>query len=93
MMTHILTMFEPSTFPTESAAPPEKAAMNATVNSGNEVENAIMLNPTAVFPSCVAVATLTALLMATLEAQFNTRKETAITKMLMTKPATNISAT
>jgi hypothetical protein len=66
--------------------------MNATVSSGNEVENAIMLNPTAVFPSWVTVAILTALLMARLDAQFSTMKETAMTKMSMTKPVSNISA-
>src|SRR4030067_1405748 len=92
IITLILTMFDPRTFPTESAAPPEKAAINATVNSGNDVENAIMLNPTDVFPSWVTVAILTALLMARLEAQFNTTNETAMTKTSITKPVSNISA-
>jgi len=36
-------MFEPNTFPTESAAPPEKAAIKATVSSGRDVEKAIKL--------------------------------------------------
>ena len=56
-------MFEPKTFPTEGAAPPEKAAIKATVNSGNEVEKAIKLNPTAVFPSWVTVDTFSAFLL------------------------------
>ena len=79
-------MFEPKTFPTERAAPPVKAAIKATVNSGNDVEKAIKLNPTAVFPSRVIVANLTALLIARSDAQFITRKETAITKMSKMKP-------
>lgn len=77
-MTEILTMFEPKMFPTESAAPPENAAIKATVSSGNDVEKAIMLNPTAVFPSRVTVATLTALLIAILLAQFRATKDTPI---------------
>jgi hypothetical protein len=71
-------MFEPNTFPTERAAPPDKAAINATVNSGSDVEKAIMLNPTAVFPSWVTFATFTALFIARLLAQFKTTNETAI---------------
>ena len=65
-MTQMLTMFEPRTFPTERAAPPENAAMKATVNSGRDVEKAMRLKPTAVFPSRVIVETLTALLIAML---------------------------
>jgi hypothetical protein len=64
----MLTTFEPKTFPTESAAPPEKAAMNATVSSGSDVEKAMRLNPTAVFPSWLMVATFNALLIARLDA-------------------------
>jgi hypothetical protein len=59
-------MFEPKTFPTESAAPPDKAAIKATVNSGNEVEKAIRLNPTAVFPSWVILDTFRAFFIARL---------------------------
>jgi hypothetical protein len=92
MITVMLKIFEPKTFPTESAAPPDKAAIKATVNSGNEVEKAIKLNPTAVFPIRVIVANLTALLMARLDAQFSTRKETAMTKMLKMTPVSSISA-
>jgi hypothetical protein len=62
------------------------AAIKATVNSGNEVEKAIKLNPTAVFPIRVIVANFTALLMARLDAQFSTRKETAMTKMSKMNP-------
>ena len=46
----MLTVFEPKTFPTEMAALPETAAIIATVSSGSEVEKAIRLKPTAVFP-------------------------------------------
>ena len=91
-MTEMLKMFEPKTFPTESAAPPDKAAINATVNSGKDVEKAIKLNPIAVFPSRVIAATLIELLIARLDAQFNTRKETAMTTMLKMKPVNKISA-
>ena len=73
-------MFEPKTFPTESGAPPDNAAVNATVNSGSEVEKAMILKPTAVFPSRVIAATFTAFFIARLLAQFRTRKETAIIK-------------
>ena len=77
MTTEMLKMFEPKTFPTDSAAPPDKAAMKATVSSGNDVEKAIKLNPTAVFPIRLIVANFTALLMAKLDAQFSTRKDNA----------------
>jgi hypothetical protein len=73
MTRQMLTMFEPKTFPTESAALPETAAIIATVSSGSEVENAIRLKPTAVFPSLVMLETLTALVMTKLLAQFNRR--------------------
>lgn len=88
-----LTMFEPKILPTERGAPPEKAATKATVNSGREVENAIKLNPIAVFPSWVILATLTELLIAMLEARFNTTKENAMTKRLKIKSENIISAT
>ena len=65
-MTQMLTTFEPKTFPTERAVPPENAAVKATVNSGNEVEKAIRLKPTPVLPSRVIVETLTAFLIARL---------------------------
>jgi hypothetical protein len=90
-ITEIFTMFEPKTFPTESAAPPEKAATKATVNSGNEVEKAIILNPTAVFPSWVTLDTFRAFFIARLLAQFNTTKETAIIMMLITKSVSSNS--
>ena len=82
-MTAMLTMFEPKTLPTERAAPPDNAAISATVNSGSDVEKAIMLKPTAVLPKRVNVETLTALLMAILLAKFRTTKETAMMSMSM----------
>jgi hypothetical protein len=84
-------MFEPNTFPTERAAPPENAAIKATVSSGSEVENAIMLKPTAVLPKRVNVETLTALLMAMLLAKLSTMKETTIMRMLPISPENNAS--
>ena len=51
MTRQMLTMFEPKTLPTEIAQLPETAAIIATVSSGSEVEKAIRLKPTAVFPS------------------------------------------
>ncbi len=91
MITHMFTMFEPKTFPTESAAPPDTAAIIATVSSGNEVEKAIRLKPTAVFPSRVMLETFTAFPMARLLAQFKTRKEMAITITFATISVMNIS--
>jgi hypothetical protein len=87
-----LMMFEPRTFPTESAAPPDRAAIRATVSSGSEVEKAIMLNPTAVFPSWVTLDTFNAFFIARLLAQFSTAKETAMIMMLMMKSVTSNSA-
>jgi hypothetical protein len=84
-------MFEPKTLPTEIAAPPETAAIIATVSSGSEVEKAIRLKPTAVFPSLVMLETLTALFMTKLLAQFRTRNETAMTTMSTMRPV-DISA-
>jgi hypothetical protein len=52
------------------------AATKATVNSGNEVEKAIKLSPTAGLPIRLIVANFTAL-MAKLDAQFSTRKDNA----------------
>jgi hypothetical protein len=78
IMRLMFAMFEPKTLPIESAAPPEKAAITATVNSGSDVENAISVKPTAVLPIRVMVETLTALLMARLLAQSKTAKDTAI---------------
>ncbi len=66
IVTEILTMFEPKTFPTESAAPPEKTAIKATVNSGSDVEKAIRLKPIDVLLIRLIVDTFTALLMETL---------------------------
>ena len=82
----MLTMFEPKTLPTEIAALPETAAIIATVSSGSEVEKAIRLKPTAVFPSLVMLETLTALLITKLLAQFRTRKETAMIAMSISTP-------
>jgi len=50
MITQILTIFEPKTLPTEIAAPPDTAAIIATVSSGHDVENAIKLKQIDVFP-------------------------------------------
>jgi hypothetical protein len=71
---------------------PDVAAMTATVNSGKEVEKAIMLKPTEVFPSRVMLATFTALPIVRLLAQFRTTKETAITSMSTANPVSSISA-
>jgi hypothetical protein len=93
IITHIFTMFEPKTFPTEIDKPvPDNAAMTATVNSGKEVEKAIRLKPTEVFPSRVMLATFTALPIVRLLAQFRTRKETAMTSMSTANPVSSISA-
>lgn len=62
----MLMSFEPKTFPTERAVPPENAAINATVNSDNEAKKAIRLKSTPVLPSRVIVETLTAFLIARL---------------------------
>ena len=59
-MTLMLNMLEPNTFPTESAAPPEKAAIIATVNSGKVVDIEINVNPTEVLPSREIAETLKA---------------------------------
>ncbi len=75
-------MFDPRTLPTERAAPPENAAINATVSSGRDVEKAIKLKPTAVFPKRVMFETFTALLIAMVLAKFNMTKETAIMSIL-----------
>jgi len=91
MTTDMLMMFEPRTFPTESAAPPDMAAIRATVSSGSEVEKAIRLNPTAVFPSWVTLDTFNAFFIARLLAQFNMVKETAMMMMFMMK-SVNISS-
>jgi len=53
MMTLMLNMFEPKTFPTDNAA------VSATVNSGSEGENAIRLKLTAVFPCLEMERTMT----------------------------------
>ena len=79
-------MFEPKTFPTESAAPPDKAAINATVNSGNEVEKAIKLNPTAVFPSWVTLDTFNSILYRKIACPIQHNKRDSITIMSITKP-------
>jgi hypothetical protein len=85
-------MFEPKTLPTERGAPLDHTAATATVSSGSDVEKAIKLKPTAVLPSRVIFETLSALFNARLLAQFNTRKETAITTTLIIRPVTVSSA-
>jgi hypothetical protein len=56
-------MFEPMTFPTESAASPPKEAMKATLHSGKDVEKASKTKPTAVLLSPVISDTLTEFMM------------------------------
>ena len=92
MITHMLTMFEPKTFPTETAAPPQIEAITATVSSGSEVEKAIRLKPTAVLPSWVMAETLTALFITRLLAQLSAMKEMAIIRTLTIKSVNSIAA-
>jgi chorismate synthase len=58
-------MFEPMTFPTETAvfSPFPRSERTATLNSGTEVENATRMKPNVVFPSLVMVETLIALVI------------------------------
>jgi hypothetical protein len=63
MIAVMLKMFEPRTLPTESAAPPDKAAIIATVNSGRVVDIAMRVKPTEVLPRRVMAATFMALFM------------------------------
>jgi len=83
----MLKMFEPSTFPTERAAPSVDAAITATVNSGKVVDIAINVKPMDVFPSCDIAETLRALVIAKLLAQFKARKEKPITTKFSSKSA------
>jgi hypothetical protein len=66
--------------------------MNATVNSGNDVEKAIMLKPTAVLPSPVILETLTALLIERLLAEFRTTKDTPMINRFIINSVGTISA-
>ena len=87
----MFVMLEPRRSPSETDIFPTAIAFMATNNSGSDVEKAIMLNPTAVFPSWVTSDTFRAFLIARLLAQFNTTKETAIIMMLITKSVSSNS--
>lgn len=78
MITLMLKIFEPKTFPTEREEPPEIKAIIATVNSGKVVVIAISVNPTEDLPKRVIVETLSALVMTRLLAQFKATNEIAI---------------
>jgi hypothetical protein len=58
-------MFEPMTFPTETAvfSPFPRSERIATLNSGTDVENAIKMKPNVVFPSLAIAETLIALVI------------------------------
>lgn len=60
IITLMLKMLEPNTFPIDNAAPPDVAAMSATVISGRVVEREIKVKPTDVLPSLVIAATFNA---------------------------------
>jgi hypothetical protein len=92
MIADMLKMFEPNAFPNERPAPPEKAAVRATVSSGNVVDKEINVKPTEVFPSFVMDETRSALLIVVLLAQFKTTRETAMTTMLKINSLVAISA-
>jgi hypothetical protein len=91
-MAEMLKTFEPIAFPIESAAPPEKAADKATVNSGRVVETEINVNPTDVFPSRVMAAIFVAYLMTVSLVRFSTTIATAMITIFMRKSMLNKSA-
>jgi hypothetical protein len=92
MIADMLKMFEPNAFPNDSPAPPDKAAVRATVSSGKVVDKEINVNPTEVFPSFVTEETRSALLIVVLLAQFKTTRDTAMTTMLTINSLVAISA-
>ena len=57
---HMFAMFEPRTFPMDTPTFSGSIIANmATNSSGKDVENATRMNPIAVFPKPVALATFT----------------------------------
>lgn len=78
MITLMLKILEPKTFPTERDEPPDIKAIIATVNSGKVVVIAIRVNPTEDFPKRVIVETLSAFVITRLLAQFKATNEIAI---------------
>jgi hypothetical protein len=75
----MLNMFDPKTFPIDRGAPPDNAAVMATVSSGRVVAKEINVKPIEVLPNLLIAATLVAYLITLSLAIFRNRSETTIT--------------
>ena len=84
-MADMLNTFEPMALPMDRAAPPDTAAVNATVNSGRVVDTEMRVNPMEVLPSLVMAAILVAYLMTASLAMFRNTKAIAMIAMFIMK--------
>jgi hypothetical protein len=91
-MAEMLNMFEPIAFPMDRAAPPETAAVSATVNSGRVVETEIRVKPMEVLPSLVMAAIFVAYFMTMSLAMFRKTKAAAMIMMFTAKLSVKTSA-
>lgn len=91
-MAEMLKMFEPKAFPIDNAAPPDNAALNATVNSGSVVDSAINVKPIEVFPSLLIAAIFVAYLITMSLAKFRNIRATAMIIRFIMKSMLNKSA-